>query len=71
VDPQPLKEPAMAPHDTNTPKEARRHIVPLVGMAIIVIAVAVGFFWWIGRATEGADELDGTVTEEVPVEPAN
>lgn len=60
----------MAPHDTNTPKEARRHAVPLIGMGVLVALVAIGFFWWVGQATEGADEAD-EVTEEVEVEPAN
>jgi hypothetical protein len=54
----------MAPHDTNTRREARRHKVPLIGMAVLVVLVLVGFFWWVGRATEGRDEVPAT--EDAP-----
>lgn len=54
----------MAPHDTNTEREARRHRVPLIGMAACVLLVAIGFFWWVGRATQGRDEVPAT--EEPP-----
>jgi hypothetical protein len=40
----------MAPHDTNTKREARRHWFPLAGMAILVAIVLVGFLWWVARA---------------------
>jgi hypothetical protein len=54
----------MAPHDTNTPKEARRHLVPLVGIAIAVAVAIIGFVWWIGYATSG----DETSEPGAPVE---
>jgi hypothetical protein len=54
----------VAPHDTNTPKQARRHRVPLIGMGLSVLLVMLGFLWWINRATEGRDEVPAT--EEPP-----
>ena len=55
----------MAPHDTNTPREARRHRVPLIGMAILLVLVAIGFFWYIGYETEGeGDAMPGTAEIE-------
>jgi hypothetical protein len=41
----------MAPHDTNTEKEARRHAFPLIAMAVILVLVLVGFLWWISKAS--------------------
>jgi hypothetical protein len=55
----------MAPHDTNTRKEARRHAAPLIGMAVLLALVAAGFFWWVSQATEGQHDAD-EVTEEAP-----
>lgn len=60
----------MAPHDTDTEKEARRHAVPLIGMAVLVVLVILGFVWWISRATEGAASID-QVTEEPDPAPQN
>jgi hypothetical protein len=63
----------MAPHDTNTPREARRHRVPLIGMAVLLAIVLVGFFWWIGRETEGGgDPVPGTaeIEDVQPAQPA-
>lgn len=40
----------MAPHDTNTKREARRHWVPLVGMGVVVGLVLLGFLWWVAGA---------------------
>ena len=64
----------MAPHDTDTPREARRHRVPLIGMAVLLVLVLLGFFWWVGRATEGRDEVPATEdapAAAAPAEPAN
>ena len=64
----------MAPHDTDTPREARRHRGPLIGMAVCVVVVLLGFFWWVGRATEGRDEVPATEdapAATAPAEPAN
>ena len=60
----------MAPHDTNTPKEVRRHFVPLAGMAVVVALALIGFVWWIGHATSGADESapGGPVEQTAPVD---
>lgn len=57
----------MAPHDTNTPKEARRHVVPLVVMAAILASVAIGFFLFVGSETE--PPATDPAAEEQPVEP--
>ena len=59
----------MAPHDTNTLKEARRHAVPLIGMALVVVFALMGFFWWVAHVTEGPDETEATPTEEQPATP--
>jgi hypothetical protein len=45
----------MAPHDTNTPREARRHWGPLVGMAAAILAVVVGVFLWAMGVVSGPD----------------
>jgi hypothetical protein len=63
----------MAPHDTNTEKEARRHAVPLVAMGVCLVIVLLGFLWWLSVALQGR-EGEGTIpTEEQPsmTEPAN
>ncbi len=57
----------MAPHDTDTEKEAKRHAAPLIGMAVVVALVLAGFLWWVSQATKGADGV-GEVTEEAPEE---
>ena len=61
----------MAPHDTNTPKEARRHAVPLIGMAVLLVLVLLGFLWWVSKAaglsgeaeTQPAGGIQGENTE--------
>jgi hypothetical protein len=61
----------MAPHDTNTPKEARRHLVPLVGIAAAVVIVIIAFVWWIGHATSGAEKSEpGAPVEQTEPAPA-
>jgi ABC-type transporter Mla subunit MlaD len=60
----------MAPHDTNPRKEVRRHAVPLIGMALVVVFAVAGFFWWVANVTEGPDETDATLTEEQPGSPS-
>ena len=62
----------MAPHDTNTPKEARRHAVPLIGMGVILVLVLLGFLWWISHALQGPDEVEANPTEApAAADPAN
>ena len=53
----------MAPHDTNTPKEARRHAVPLIVLALVVVFAVGLIFWWLG------DSLGGN--EDIPNAPAS
>ena len=54
------------PPDTNTPKQARGHRVPLIGMAALVFVVMLGFLWFFNRSTEGRDEVPAM--EEAPFE---
>ena len=62
----------MAPHDTNTPKEARRHAVPLIGMGVLLVLVLLGFLWWIAHSAQGPDETQASPVEEQPAaQPAN
>ncbi len=63
----------MAPHDTNTPKEARRHAVPLIGMAVLLAIVLIGFLWWVAHALQGPDETEANPVEAPPAtaQPAN
>jgi cytoskeletal protein RodZ len=72
----------MAPHDTNTPREAKRHAVPLIGMGVLLVLVLLGFLWWVSRATQGPDEAEHSPVEtpasattpenpSVPVKPQN
>lgn len=56
----------MAPHDTNAPKEARRHAVPLIGMGVLLVVVLLGFLWWIAHAAQGPDETQASPVEEQP-----
>jgi hypothetical protein len=70
----------MAPHDTNTKREAKRHAVPLIGMGVLLVLVLLGFLWWVARATQGPEEVEHSPVEApasattptdptVPVEP--
>jgi hypothetical protein len=47
----------MAPHDTNTPKEARRHAVPLIALAVVVLFAVGLIFWWLGGALGGHGDV--------------
>ncbi len=60
----------MAPHDTNTPKEVRRHAVPLIGIVAVVLLVLVGFVWWVGVATQGPDQTEANPVEQNSTGPA-
>jgi hypothetical protein len=64
----------MAPHDTDTRREARRHRWPLIVMAICVLVAVIGLYWYFGYETEGeADPVPGTAEiedlEPAPAEP--
>ena len=61
----------MAPHDTNTKREARRHAVPLIGMGILVVLVLVGFVWWLGYAADGEGDPTKPLSEQQATQPAN
>jgi cytoskeletal protein RodZ len=56
----------MAPHDTNTQKEARRHSVPLIVMGVCLLLVLLGFLWWVAHALQGPDETEASPIEEQP-----
>jgi hypothetical protein len=56
----------MAPHDTNTPKEARRHAGPLIGIGIVLVLVLVALIWGLASAFSGADPTEPSSTVEVP-----
>jgi hypothetical protein len=62
----------MAPHDTNTKREARRHWFPLIGMAIVVALVLFGFLWWVAGASgligEGEPVPEGGLLQDEAVE---
>ncbi|NUH67178.1 hypothetical protein HTT03_17980 [Sulfitobacter sp. S0837] len=71
----------MSPPDTNLKKQERRHVVPLIGMALVVIFGIAIIVWWTGEEVATAPE-DGTVVEqgetvegegtvEVPTAPAD
>jgi hypothetical protein len=63
----------MAPHDTNTRREARRHRWPLIGMAICVLVAVLGLFWYFGYETQGGgDPMPGTaeIEDVQPAQPA-
>ena len=56
----------MAPHDTNTPKEVRRHIGPIVGISLVLVIVLVALIWWLATAFSGPDPSEPSSTVEVP-----
>ena len=64
----------MAPHDTNTPREARRHAVPLIVMGLAVVLVLIGFVWWFAHMTRKSDtpgsrEPGDPIEQTVPAKP--
>jgi hypothetical protein len=60
----------MAPHDTNTPREAKRHAVPLIVMGVLLAIVLVGFLLWVSNVLGGRDETEASPVEET-AQPAN
>ncbi len=36
---------------TNIEKQKRQHIVPIIGMIVILILVGIGFVWWLADET--------------------
>jgi hypothetical protein len=63
-----MKESAMSPHDTNTRKEARRHAVPLIGMAAVVVVAFLAFLWWVSYAMQGPAATDAIEENPAPAE---
>jgi ABC-type transporter Mla subunit MlaD len=62
----------MAPHDTNTPREAKRHAVPLIVMGVLLALALVGFLWWVANVFGGPDETEASpVEEQTTSQPAN
>lgn len=66
----------MSAPQTNIEKQHRRHRGPIIGMIFAVIAVGLGYLWWVtyevaeSNPPEGAQtQIDGRTGAEVP--PAN
>lgn len=55
----------MTAPDTNTKKQAKRHIGPLVGMAVGVGLVLVLLFWMFGRTLSESEEAEQAPPETV------
>jgi hypothetical protein len=63
-----------APH-TNIDKQQRRHRGPLIGMALVVTLVAIGFIWWLGIEAGDPDLAPGAqsplnTSDTAPAAPA-
>lgn len=57
----------MSASDHSLDKQKRRHRGPLVGMAVVVVLVVIGFVWWLGHEVEGADPgTPASATEPAP-----
>ncbi|TGD64007.1 hypothetical protein EYC08_11270 [Tabrizicola sp. WMC-M-20] len=63
----------MSAPQTNIDKQKRRHRGPLLGMIVVVIAVGIGFVWWLGYEAAESDpvqgdqtQIDGRTGEQVP-----
>jgi cytoskeletal protein RodZ len=71
----------VAPHDTNTKRQARRHAFPLIAMGVLLAIVLLVFLWWVAKSAGLTGEAEpvpeggvqGENTEEVapPAAPAN
>lgn len=53
----------MSAPQTNIEKQKRRHRGPLVGMIVVVIAVGLGYLWWVGYEVAESDPAQGTQTQ--------
>lgn len=65
----------MSAPQTNIEKQQRRHRGPLVGMVVAVIAVGIGFVWWLGYEAAESDppastqgQIDGRSGDPVPAD---
>lgn len=53
----------MSAPQTNIEKQQRRHRGPLIGMVVVVIAVGIGFIWWLGYEATESDPVQGSQTQ--------
>ncbi|EDQ03263.1 hypothetical protein DSM14862_04153 (plasmid) [Sulfitobacter indolifex] len=53
----------MSPPDANLKKQERRHIGPLIGMAVVVIFGIGIIVYWMGEEVATAPEDEGTAVE--------
>lgn len=65
----------MSAPQTNIEKQQRQHRGPLIGMVVAVIAVGIGFVWWLGHeaaesdpASNGQGQIDGRTGNPVPAD---
>lgn len=56
----------MSAPDTDLQKQRRRHRGPLIGIALVLIVVALGFVWWLGEEVAQAPEQPVPQTELAP-----
>ncbi|MFD1881165.1 hypothetical protein [Paracoccus pacificus] len=61
----------MSAPQTDPEKQVRNHLVPIVGIIVIVVVVLLGFLWWIGDETDDPAMPGETVgpIEEIPSAP--
>ncbi|MEX3314679.1 hypothetical protein [Sulfitobacter sp. PS-8MA] len=54
----------MSPPDTNLKKQERRHIGPLIGIALVVIFGVGIIVYWTGEEVATAPEEENAIVEE-------
>ena len=57
---------------TNIEKQLRQHRGPIIGMAVILLVVLLGFVWWLADETDDPQMPGDTPVEEMttPATPA-
>ncbi|MDR7125053.1 hypothetical protein [Pseudotabrizicola sp. 4114] len=53
----------MSAPQTNIEKQKRRHRGPLIGMIVVVLAVGLGYLWWVGYEVAESDPAQGSQTQ--------
>ena len=53
----------MSAPQTNIEKQKRRHRGPLVGMIVVVLAVTLGYLWWVGYEVAESNPPQGNETQ--------
>lgn len=53
----------MSAPQTNIEKQKRRHRGPLIGMIVVVLAVGLGYLWWVGYEVAESDPPQGSQTQ--------